>query len=157
MDEYKPLTDKEVKVVTKLVEELLGRLDISATAIVSEQEGIIDVILETEDSGILIGYHGEILESLQLVIALLAAKKLGRFFRVSLEIGDYKKNRISYLETLARQTKDRVLDENRDHTISSLKSWERRIIHMMLKEDGEVTSESVGEGRDRVLIVRPKQ
>ena len=157
MDEYKPLTDKEVKVVTKLVEELLGRLDISATAIVSEQEGIIDVILETEDSGILIGYHGEILESLQLVIALLAAKKLGRFFRVSLEIGDYKKNRISYLETLARQTKDRVLDENRDHTISSLKSWERRIIHMMLKEDDEVTSESVGEGRDRVLIVRPKQ
>lgn len=154
--QHTPLTEKEKKIIQEVVEDLLSHLDVTATAVVSEQEEILDVLLETEDSGMLIGYHGEILEALQLIISLMVAKKLGRFVRVSLEIGDYKKNRIAYLERLAMQTKERVLEEGQDRTISSLKSWERRVIHLMLQDDEEVTSESAGEGRDRVLIVRPK-
>jgi spoIIIJ-associated protein len=153
---HQPLTGKELTLVSDTIEELLRKLDVAATVSATEQDEILEVILETEDSGMLIGYHGEILESLQLVAALLIAKKIGRFVRVSIEIGDYKKNRIAYLERLAYETKERVLDEKREHTIASLKAWERRIVHMVLQEDDEVTSESIGEGRDRVLIVRPK-
>jgi spoIIIJ-associated protein len=116
-----------------------------------------DVVLQTEESGILIGYHGEILEALQLVLSLMVSRKLDRFVRISVEVGDYKKNRSEYLEKLAMQTKERVLEENRPHTLSSLKSWERRIVHMILQQDDQVISESMGEGRDRVLVVKPRE
>lgn len=156
MEEPIALSSSEQKDIVSLVEELFVKLGVESGVSIQEQDEMLDVLLDTEESGMLIGYHGEILEALQLVISLMIAKKTGRFIRVSLEIGDYKKNRTAYLERLAMQTKDAVLDEGREHTISSLKSWERRVVHMMLQNDEEVTSESVGEGRDRVLIVRPR-
>jgi spoIIIJ-associated protein len=104
----------------------------------------------------IIGYHGEILESLQLILSLMIAKKLGKFIRVSIEVDGYKKNRIAYLEKLAQQTKEKTLAEGREQVLTSLKSWERRVIHLFLQNDEEVTSESSGEGRERVLVVKPK-
>jgi spoIIIJ-associated protein len=112
--------------------------------------------LETEDTGIIIGYHGETLEALQLVLSLLIAKERGEFKRVSLEVGDYKKNRSEWLERLAVDAKERALSENKEVYLSELKSWERRVIHLLLQDDKEVVSESTGEGKDRVLVIKPK-
>jgi YidC/Oxa1 family membrane protein insertase len=117
----------------------------------------VELLLQTEENGMLIGYHGETLEALQLVISLAVAKALGKFVRVSLEIGEYKKNRMEYLNTLVAQTKDQVIAENTGITLPSLKSWERRYVHMILQDDDQVATESSGEGRDRVLTIYPKQ
>ena len=76
---------------------------------ISEDEETIAVTLETEDTGIVIGYHGETLEALQLVLSLLLAKQRGEFKRVSLEVGDYKKNRSEWLERLAQDAKERAI------------------------------------------------
>jgi spoIIIJ-associated protein len=54
------------------------------------------------------------------------------------------------------ETKERVLTEGREMAVPELKSWERRIVHLLLEKDNEVMSESRGEGRDRVLVVSPK-
>ena len=105
----------------------------------------------------IIGYHGEVLESLQLILSLSVAKKLGRFVRVSIEVDGYKKNRTEYLHNLAEQVKERVLADNQEQVLSSLKSWERRVIHLYLQNDEQVTSESTGEGKDRVLVVKPRE
>ena len=113
--------------------------------------------METKDTGIVIGYHGEILESLQLMLSLAIAKEIGRFVRTSIEVDGYKKNRIEYLEKLALQVKEKALVENKEQVLLSLKSWERRVIHLFLQNDEEVTSESSGEGRDRVLLVKPRE
>ncbi len=147
----------EQQIITEVTEKLLAELEVNGTADVAFEEDMADIILETEESGLIIGYHGEILEAMQLLISLIASRKIGRFVRVSVEVGDYKKNRTEYLERLAQQTKDRVLEEGRAHTLSSLKSWERRIVHMALQEDDEVTSESMGEGKDRVLVIKPRE
>lgn len=147
----------EQQLIKETVEDLLGRLEVQATAEVTLHEEGADVTLQTEESGLIIGYHGEILEALQLVSSLMVSRKLDRFVRISLEVGDYKKNRSEYLERLASQTKERVLEENRPHTLSSLKSWERRIVHMILQNDDQVVSESMGEGKDRVLVVKPRE
>lgn len=154
------MTDmNDQQIIKEVVEDLLSRLQVQATAEVTlEEEGNgAEVILQTEESGIIIGYHGEILEALQLISSLMVSRKLDRFVRISLEVGDYKKNRSEYLERLAMQTKERVLDEGRPHTLSSLKSWERRIVHMLLQNDDQVVSESMGEGKDRVLVVKPRE
>ena len=150
---------KELTIIEDTTEELLKLLDVEAEFKISEQEtdGIVDIVLDTKDSGIVIGYHGDMLEALQLVLSLCVAKRIGRFVRISIEVGDYKKNRTEWLNNLAMETKAIVIAEGREIALPQLKSWERRIIHLLLQEDKEVVSESQGEGRDRVLVVRPRK
>jgi len=76
--------------------------------------------------------------------------------RVSIEVDDYKKNRTEYLQKLAQDARERAISENEEQVITSLKSWERRIVHLILQDDDEVESESAGSGRERVLIIKPK-
>ena len=149
------LTKKDLKTIEKVVEEFIQKLEIDGTFTVVENGEIVDVIMETRDTGIVIGYHGEILESLQLVLSLVIAKELGHFVRISVEVDGYKKNRMDYLENLAQQVKEKALSENKEQVLMSLKSWERRVIHMFLQNDDQVTSESSGEGKERVLLIKP--
>jgi spoIIIJ-associated protein len=147
---------KENKKQEKLIKDFFVSLGIDAEIVVAEDEEAISVVLETEDTGIIIGYHGETLESLQLILSLLLAKANGEFKRVSVEVGDYKKNRTEWLERLAVDAKERALSEGKEVYLSELKSWERRVVHLLLQDDKEVVSESSGEGKDRVLVVKPR-
>lgn len=146
----------DTKVIQETTEELLKLLEIEGDASVSKTDESIEIVLDTPDSGMVIGYHGETLDALQLVLALCISKKTGEFQRVMLEVGDYKKNRAEYLKNLVAQTKDRVLSENQEISLPDLKAWERRTIHMLLQDDTEVMSESVGEGKERTLIVKKR-
>ena len=156
MDEVQTLSEAELQQAREVVEHLFTLLGVSGQSDVVDKDGILDVSLDTDDTGMVIGYHGEVLEALQLVLSLMVSKRVDRYVRVSLEVGDYKKNRTEYLEQLAQQVKERAIEEHREQVLSSLKSWERRVVHMALQNDDEVTSESMGEGKERVLIVRPK-
>lgn len=163
---------KEIKVIKDITEKLLKLLDVdgdfeilepapNASASVAggtkdTNDESVDIILNTKDTGVVIGYHGDTLEGLQLVLSLCVARKLGRFVRISIDVGDYKKNRTEWLKTLALETKERVMSEGKEMAIPELKSWERRIVHLLLEKDEEVVSESQGEGRDRVLVIKPK-
>ena len=150
------LTAKELKAAEVAVEKLFALLEITGTFELAQNEDTLDIVMDTKDSGMVIGYHGEGLESLQLILSLIIAKKLGKFIRVSIEVDGYKKNRTEYLERLAQQMKERALEENSEQVAESLKSWERRIVHMLLQDDEEVVSESAGTGRERVLIIKPR-
>jgi spoIIIJ-associated protein len=142
--------------IEKVVKKLLTGLSINAEVLITESEEAVEITLETEDTGMIIGYHGDTLESLQLILSLCIAKELGDFKRVSLEVGDYKKNRSEWLANLATESKEKAVSENREVFLKNLKSWERRLVHMALKDDVSVLSESVGEGKDRMLVVRPR-
>jgi len=151
---------KEIKIINDITEKLLKLLDVEGDfEIVESKDGeseSVEIILNTKDTGVVIGYHGDTLEGLQLVLSLCVARNLGRFVRISIDVGDYKKNRSEWLKTLAMETKERVLTEGREMAVPELKSWERRIVHLILEKDNEVMSESRGEGRDRVLVVSPR-
>lgn len=156
-NELTPITAEDITIITANAEELIKTLELQAEVEVVSHETTAEVILKTEESGIIIGYHGEVLEAFQLLLSLMVSRKAGHFMRLSVEVGDYKKNRSEYLESLAQQTKEKVLEEGRPHTLSSLKSWERRVVHMILQDDQDVISESMGEGKDRVLVIKPRE
>lgn len=141
--------------IQKTAEQLLSMLGITATVSVAMQDDVAQVTVETEDGGMLIGYHGETMESFQTILSLIAMKELNEFVRINVEIGDYKKNRVEYLKHLALQAKEQALSQNTGISLS-LKPWERREVHLLLQDDAEVTTESMGEGRERVLVVKPK-
>jgi spoIIIJ-associated protein len=151
---------KEIKIIKEITEKLLKLADVDGDFELIESktadEENVEIILNTKDTGVVIGYHGDTLEGLQLILSLCVARTIGRFIRISVDVGDYKKNRTEFLKSLAEETKARVLAEGREIAVPELKSWERRIVHLLLEKDGEVMSESQGEGRDRVLVVSPK-
>ena len=147
---------KTKKSTEEKIKEFFNLIGIEDPFEFSETEESILVTIDSEDPGMIIGHHGDTLDSLQLVLSLVLAKSSGEFKRVSLEVGDYKKNRSDYLRNLAEQTKQRVLTEGQEIYLPSLKPWERREVHMYLSEDEEVVSESVGEGKERTLVVKPK-
>lgn len=150
------MTEAQFEQIQRKTEELLSLLGVKAVVSVAAEGEIAQINLETDETGMLIGYHGETLEALQLVLSLMLARELGEFVRVSLEIGDYRKNREDYLQRVVDQTKQQVLAENRPISLPNLKSWERRVVHLMLQDDAEVTTESEGEGRERILVIKPK-
>jgi spoIIIJ-associated protein len=151
---------KEIKTINKITEKLLKLADIEGDFQILESKDAdgesVEIVINTKDTGVVIGYHGDTLEGLQLVLSLCVARSLGKFVRISIDVGDYKKNRTEFLKTLAMETKARALAEGKEIAVPELKSWERRIVHLLLEKDGEVISESQGEGRDRVLVVSPK-
>lgn len=147
---------KDQKTIEKVVKELFDSLGIKDLFEVTEGEEATEIVISSDDPGLLIGHHGDTLDSLQLILSLAIAKKLGEYKRITLEVADYKKNREDYLRNLAEQTRDRAISEQREIFLPNLKSWERRIVHLFLQEDSGVVSESVGEGRERTLVVRPK-
>lgn len=152
----KDMTAKQLAQVKDVADKLFSLLGVVVTVQVAEVDGALQVSLESEETGMLIGHHGETLEGLQLVLSLCVAKELGEFTRISLEVGDYKKNREAYLQDMVAQAKERVLTEKTSVALPNLKSWERRVVHLLLQDDAEVVSESEGEGRERVLVIKPK-
>ena len=88
------MKDKPINIAKNKTEELLEMLHVAASVSVQEgEEGRVEVSIDTEDSSILIGYHGENLEAFQLILAFLISKELGDFQRVVVNVGDYRQRR----------------------------------------------------------------
>ena len=142
--------------VQKIVEELLEKIGVTATVDVEALEDSYQVRLDGEENALLIGKHGNTLTSIELIATLILAKEIGEFKRITIEIGDYRREREDYLKDLAGRLKDDVISSGYEKTVRGLKPWERRLIHMHLSEDDEVITESTGDDRDRVLVIKKK-
>lgn len=148
--------EEKISIVQQETENLLKLLEITGTVRVEKEEESFFITIETEENALLIGKHGNTLSSLQTIISLMIAKKLGEFVRITLEIGNYRKEREDYLNDLVLRLKEDVVATGFDKSIRGLKPWERRLIHMSLQNDQEVATQSEGEGRDRVLVIKKK-
>lgn len=149
--------EKENKIIKEEIQNLLKQIGIAATVEVnSSDEGFTASLDAGEDNALLIGKHGNTLVSLELVITLIVNNKLGEFKRVTLEVGSYRAEREQYLTELADRLREDVITSGYEKQVRGLKPWERRFLHMYLSEDSQVMTESVGEDRDRTLVIKRK-
>lgn len=145
--------------VSEILENILGLLALEGSFEVVENPEEVSVTIETTDPGRLIGFRGETLDSLQLIVNLILSRQIndeGKFKRVVIDVGGWRKNKE---EDLARKAKDwglQVKEEGKEMEIEPMPAWQRRIIHMVISETPGVESESIGEGRDRHLVIRPE-
>ena len=146
------------KKITTLTQELLTYLGLPKAKVkASSKEGEVKVEIEAgEEAGILIGYHGEILEALQLILSLLTYRQAGTWQRIAVNVNDYLKVRRQQLETLASKVVQEVYLSQKSQALPYLSANERRLVHEFLAESQEVTTESVGESRQRRLVISPK-
>lgn len=146
-----------IDVVKQTTEDLLSRLGIAGTVSVDiDETGAYRVHIETEETGLLIGFHGRTLESFQIILGILVSKALDSWVRVYVNVGDYREKREEALMLMAQHAAERALTMGRPVELSHLSASERRVIHMTLSGDERVETESVGEGSQRTLLVKPK-
>ncbi len=148
----------EAKVqVQQVTEDLLNRLGVTGAVTVDiDETEAYRVHIETEETGLLIGFHGRTLESLQIILGLLVSKALGAWVKVYVNVGDYREKREEALMLMAQQAADRAITQGRPIELSHLSASERRVVHLTLSGDDRVETESVGEGMSRTLLVKPK-
>lgn len=142
--------------VSEILENILGLLALEGSFEVVEGPEEVDVLIETSTPGRLIGFRGETLDSLQLLVNQILSKQEGdKFKRVIVDVGGWRKNKEADLERRARGWAQEVIDSAQEIELEPMPSWQRRIIHMIVSEIEGVESESAGEGRDRHLVLRP--
>jgi spoIIIJ-associated protein len=115
----------------------------------------LSVELEGENLNELIGHHGRNLESAQVVLGLMLTKKIeDKSVRLVLDINNYKVSREKYLQSYALRAADQVRESGQELELMPMKPSERRIVHMVLKEEKGIETESKGEGEDRRVVIR---
>lgn len=150
----------KIKVLQELTDELLSLMSTHATAKVDydkENEAFIVDIDAGDETGLLIGKKGETLSSIQTILGILLKQKTGEWNRVVVNVGDYREKEEDYLKNLAASTAQRAKETGEPQNLYNLKPWQRRVIHLALSEDKDLTTESVGEGEERYLIIKPKK
>lgn len=113
--------------------------------------------LDEETVGLMIGRRGETLRSLQFLLNTLVNRHVGRWPQIVIDVGNYRQRRQESLEGLARRIAEQVRATGRPHVLDPMQPYDRRIIHMALREDDTVYTESSGEGETRKITVYPKK
>lgn len=134
---------------------LLGLGCENVTVQAAEIDGGTYLQLDGDKLGVVIGRRGETLDALQYLTSLAANTGNG-YYKVTLNIGNYREKREKTLRELAKKVSAQVLSSGRSRTLEPMNPYERRIIHTVIQEIEGVTSNSVGEGSGRRVVVSPE-
>lgn len=162
--EVKSLESEEVEAAAGYLRELLDLMGIGATLSVRAPETPVDGLgratavldIEGEDLGLLIGRRGVTVAALQYLVNVMVTRKLGSRVLVTVDIEHYHRRREEALHLLARRVSERVRQSRRPVTLEPMPPGERRIIHLTLKDNPNVTTQSVGSGDQRKIVIRPR-
>ena len=118
--------------------------------------GVINLDVKGDDLGILIGRRGQTLASLQHIVRLIVAHQAKARVPIVIDVEGYKQRRYGALQALALRMAEQVKTRKRPFALEPMPAYERRIIHLTLADDPDVTTESVGEGETRKVVVTPR-
>ncbi len=116
----------------------------------------IEVNIKGEDSGFLIGYRGDVLNSLQTILSSIANKNNDSKIRVILDIENYRDKRKETLENLAIKVSKTVSKTGKSITLEPMGAYERKIIHSKLQDNKYVKTHSIGEEPNRRVVISKK-
>ena len=149
--------DKKIEAIKGIIQDLLNHLEVKATISMSEEEeNSVAIQLETDQPGVLIGYHGETLAAIQLIVSMIAYRKFSEWTRVLVNVGDYRERRKEVLKRMALAVAERAKFSGQPQSLPPMSAFERRIIHLALTGDSELETTSEGEGEDRHVVIKPK-
>ena len=143
------------EVAKEFLKEVFAAMEMEVVVTVSydETENTMDINLEGEDMGVLIGKRGQTLDSLQYLVSLVVNKGASDYIRVKVDTENYRQRRKDTLENLAKNIAYKVKRTKRAVTLEPMNPYERRIIHSALQGDKYVTTHSEGEEPFRRVVV----
>ena len=149
---------EELETSAKRVKEFLSKfLEKGLTANVEIKDFEIYVDIEGEDINYLIGYRGETIKSLQIILACIANKGMTEKTRIYLDIAGYRSRREKTLEDLAEKIAKTVIRTRKAITLEPMTAYERKVIHTKLQENDKIETYSKGEEPYRKIVVALKK
>ena len=109
-----------------------------------------------DDLGVLIGRRGETLRTLQYLVRLMVSHRLKHWTDLVVDVQNYRVRRRRALENLANRVAERVAKEGRTQALEPMPAYERRLVHIALRNHPDVTTQSVGEGERRKVTIVPR-
>ena len=133
------------------------RIEVVMEKFINKNEGMVTFKLHGSDMGILIGKHGQTLDSLQYLTNLVANKNSAERIRIVIDIEDYRERRVETLNRLALRLADKVKRTGERVVLEPMNPHERKIIHVALQNDRRITTLSEGEEPYRRVVIELKK
>lgn len=143
----------------KFLNDVFGAMGIKANIEVSfdKENGCIDINVEGDEMGVLIGKRGQTLDSLQYLVSLVVNKNSENYIKVKLDTENYRARRKETLENLAKNIAYKVKRTRKPVSLEPMNPYERRIIHSALQNDKYVETYSEGEEPYRKVVINIKK
>lgn len=150
-----------IEVSKQVLGTLLDLMEVSGSIVHSVEEGeddlkSITLNIEGEDLGILIGRRGQTLASLQYIVRVIIGNQIQVRPPLIVDVESYKERHYETLRALAWRIAEQVREKGESINLEPMTAFDRRIIHVTLANDMDVSTESIGEGEARRVIVLPK-
>lgn len=152
--------DRSIKLTTMVVRDLLERMKVRAKVNVSylqssdpKEPSTVMVDIQGNDLSILIGRRSETLNAIQYITNLIVGKELGRWVPILIDVQGYRTRRERQLRSMAHRLAEQVIQTGRTQVLEPMPANERRTIHLELRDNPQVTTESVGEEPNRKVTI----
>ena len=145
--------DQVVEEVTNYVQGIIDDMDVEGAISSTSNRRSINMQIDTNEPGRIIGYHGKVLKSLQLLAQNYLYNRYSRTFYITINVNDYVEHRAEVLQSYAQKLATRVLEEGRSQVTDPMSSSERKIIHRIISRMEGVTSYSEGDEPNRYVVV----
>jgi spoIIIJ-associated protein len=143
--------------VTEILDTLLGLMGVQGKVEVLSAELPLALNVKGDDLGILIGRRGQTLVALEYVTKLIVVQRLKAWVPLTIDVGGYKQHRRDSLQKLALYLAEQVKSRRRAMPMEPMPADERRIIHLALADHPDVTTQSIGEGENRKVVILPRE
>ena len=139
--------------VASYVQTIVDDMDVEGTISSDYNRRTINLQIDTNEPGRIIGYHGKVLKALQLLAQNYLYNRYSRTFYITINVNDYVEHRAEVLQTYAQKLATRVLEEGRSQQTDAMSNSERKIIHRIISRMDGVTSYSEGDEPNRYVVV----
>ena len=148
---------KYTKKIQKTTEKILDKIGLEYEIQLEEDPESIYLNIETNDSSLLIGWHGESLFALDHIIKAVIMNELGyeeKMPKLVIDVCGYKKTQADKIKQMAQNTAQKVIKYKRAEVLRPMSSYERRLVHLALKDMEEIITESMGVDPNRRIVIK---
>lgn len=158
MQDVEQPSNEDVAVTVDVLQHILQYLNIRATIQVRSQNPLtLNIQGFNENLGLLIGRRGETLAALQLIVSLIVSHRTKHRMRIIVDAENYRERREENLRSLALRVAQQVRNYRRSIALEAMPPHERRIVHIALAESRDISTESIGEGDARRVVISLKR
>ncbi len=146
-----------INYIKKYINEFANKFGVKINSEVRESDGIINVMLVTENNALLIGKDGKNIDAIQILLRQAVCNQTNQNIKVLVDISDYKNKKNKNLEFEIKKICKEVLNTKVEVKLDPMNSYQRRIVHTVVSEFPNLKSESIGEAPNRYTVISYKE
>lgn len=140
--------------ITEYIENLSKLLNLDITSEILNNNESFNITLVSDNNAILIGKEGKNLNAIQTILRQAIKTEAGINLKISVDVGNYKLKKMKNIEIEVRKIAEEMEKSHLDVSLDPMNSYERRLVHNIINEYSNLTTESFGKGKDRHVVIK---